>query len=247
MRNKEKWKPSKFVYRNNRLAASRDPRDVGIGSRLNADIIASYHDRYLKQYCRGNLVDLGCGKVPLYGAYREYVTDSVCVDWAGSLHKSEHVDVECDLNGRLPFADAQFDTIILSDVLEHISQPDHLWTEMSRILAAGGKLVVNVPFYYWLHEAPHDYYRYTEYCLRRSAQAHGFSVLVLEPMGGVPEILADILAKNVRRIPGTGKHLAIAIQYLTGLFLKTGVGRKISKATRRTFPLGYFLVAEKCG
>jgi hypothetical protein len=118
---------------------------------------------------------------------------------------------------------------------------------MSRILAAGGKLVLNVPFYYWLHETPHDYYRYTEYCLRRSAQIHGFSVLILEPMGGVPEILADIVAKNLRPVPGIGKQVAIAIQYVAALFLKTGVGRKISKATRGTFPLGYFLVAEKVG
>ena len=31
---------------------------------------------------------------------------------------------------RLPFDDAEFDTIILSDVLEHIPSPEKLWGEM---------------------------------------------------------------------------------------------------------------------
>ena len=56
---------------------------------------------------------------------------------------------------------------------------------------------MNVPFYYWLHERPHDYYRYTEYALRRFAETAGFNFLLIKTLGGVPEIIADILAKNL--------------------------------------------------
>ena len=42
MRNKEKWKPSKYIYKKGRLIASRDPKEVGISSRLIADLIAIF-------------------------------------------------------------------------------------------------------------------------------------------------------------------------------------------------------------
>ena len=95
------------------------------------------------------------------------MTDNICVVLENTLHKSEYLDFECDMKKVLPFMDGELDTIILSDVLEQIPQPEHLWKEMSRILSIGGKIIMNVPFYYWLHEGPHDYYRYTEFALRR--------------------------------------------------------------------------------
>src|SRR5437660_6527726 len=121
MKNKEDWIPSKFVYKNGRLIGSRDPAEVGVSSRLIADIIAHFYDQYLKQYARGRLLDLGCGKVPFYAAYQELATDVLCVDWESSLHQSCHIDLELDVRRDFPFGDNEFDTIILSDVLEHIS------------------------------------------------------------------------------------------------------------------------------
>jgi hypothetical protein len=59
-----------------------------------------------------------CGKVPLYATYRELVTDAICVDWGNTEHKNRHLDRELDLTNNLPFRDDEFDTIILSDVLE---------------------------------------------------------------------------------------------------------------------------------
>jgi len=180
-----------------------------------------------------------------YEAYREYVDDVTCVDWPNSLHGVSFVDFECDLTAPLPFRSGEFNTIILSDVLEHIPTPDALVSEMSRILAGGGKCLLNVPFYYWLHEAPHDYYRYTEHALRRFAALHRFEVLVLEPYGGAPEILADVLAKLFNRVPLVGPPTAIIIQALARLALATRVGRQISRNTAKRFPWGYFMIIKK--
>jgi SAM-dependent methyltransferase len=147
----------------------------------------------------------------------------------------------------LPFEPASFDTIILSDVLEHIPGPDHLWSEMSRILAPGGHLLLNVPFLYWLHEEPHDSYRYTEFALRRFATNAGLEVDVLKPIGGTPELLADLAAKHLIRVRLVGRSLAALIQGGIFAFGKTGLGRKASRRTSAKFPLGYFMVAAKPG
>jgi len=245
MRNRDKWKPSKYVYKNGKLIASRDPKEVGAGSRLIVDLIAEVYNNNLPQHAKGKLLDLGCGKVPLFFAYKNFVTDNICVDWENSLHKNEYLDFECDLTQALPFNNGEFDTIIISDVLEHIPQPEHLWREMSRILATGGKVLLNVPFYYWLHERPHDYYRYTEFALRYFVENSGLRLLQLDSIGGAPEIMADIFAKNILRVPKIGRPLAMLVQWLTLSFIKTKFGKKVSEATKDNFPFAYFLIAEK--
>jgi hypothetical protein len=70
MRNCDDWKASKYVRKNGRLIASRDPKEVGISSRLITDRIAECYDANLKLHAKGRLLDLGCGKVPLYDAYK---------------------------------------------------------------------------------------------------------------------------------------------------------------------------------
>jgi SAM-dependent methyltransferase len=245
MRNKDKWVPSKFVYREGKLIASRNPEEVAITDRLLADRVAALYDVYIPQYAKGRLIDLGCGNVPLFEVYRSHIENSVCADWGNSFYKNQYLDCECDLTRDLPFGDGEFDTIILSDVLEHIPQPEKVWQEMSRILAPGGIVILNVPFYFRLHEVPYDFYRYTEYALRRFAELTGFKVLLLRPVGGTPEILADLLARHVQFVPWFGKNLVIAIQSITAAFVKSALGRRISEKTGQMFPLGYFLVAEK--
>ena len=245
MQNQEKWKPSKFIYNNGKLIASKDAKEVNIGSRLNVELIADFYQRNLRLHAKGKLLDLGCGKVPLYAAYKEFITDNICVDWSNTFHKNEYLDYELDLTKKLPFNDNEFDTIILSDVLEHIPVPELLWVEMTRILTMNGKIIMNVPFYYWLHEQPHDYYRYTEFALRRFAENSGLKLIQLDPIGGAPEIMTDIFAKNILRLPKLGRSLALIAQWVTLRFIRTKLGKRISVATSSNFPLGYFLVAEK--
>jgi len=245
MKNRDSWKPSKYVYRKGKLRASRDRSEVGAGSRLAADLVAGLYGTYVPQYARGKLVDLGCGKVPLFEAYGGQVTENTCVDWPFSRHQNRYSDVVCDLNRPLPFPDGAFDTIILSDVLEHIPEPEKLWQEMHRIASVRGKLIMNVPFYYPLHEQPHDYYRYSEHALRRFARQAGFTVLVLKPVGGSLEIMVDMLAKHLQFIPLIGRPLCLALQHSAYAFIRTRVGSRLSERTAQSLPFGYFLVAEK--
>jgi SAM-dependent methyltransferase len=245
MKHAQSWKPSKFVRKNGKLRASKDPNEVQVSSRLMTDVIAHAYDSNLTQFARGRLLDLGCGKVPLFNSYSGLVSESICVDWANSLHKNEYLDFECDLTKPLPFPDGEFDTILLSDVLEHIPEPAGLWREMARVLRKDGCLIMNVPFLYWLHEQPHDYYRYTEFALRRFAELSAMKVLKLEAVGGAPEVIADILAKTLLRIPGLGRSVAITVQGLAYALRKTSFGQRISRATSSQLPMGYFLVAQK--
>lgn len=244
MRDAHLWEPTKFVWKRGRLRATSDSRHLSVGSRLVANLVAGRYQGALVRHAHGRLLDLGCGAVPFYAAYRDHVNEVTCVDWAASLHGGRHIDLECDLSKPLPFDDGRFDTILLSDVLEHLPEPHLFWTEAARLLGAGGKVILNVPFYYQVHEEPHDYGRYTEFALRRFAERAGLDVIELVPIGGAPEILADLMAKLLcgSRI---GVWPAAALQALTHGFVRSRFGSRLSARTSHRFPFGYFMVAAK--
>jgi SAM-dependent methyltransferase len=182
--------------------------------------------------------------VPLFGVYEPLVDEVTCVDWGNTFHKNEYLDFECDLTQPLPFSAEIFDMIILSDVLEHIFEPKRLWTEMARVLAKAGKLVMNVPFLYCIHEAPYDYYRYTEFALRKFAEDAKLSVMLISPIGGIAEVIADLASKTVAKLPLVGPTFAILIQSIARLFIRTPPCAWLLRATTTRFPNGYFLVVE---
>jgi SAM-dependent methyltransferase len=245
MRNPERWTESKYVLRRGAWRASRNVQEVGVGSRLISDRIAALYQTHLPRHARGHLVDLGCGKVPLYGMYKTLVQRVSCVDWPESPHGNLHVDEAVDLSQRLPFSDGSFDTVILSDVLEHVPEPTTLWAEMARVLAPSGRVILNVPFLYGIHEAPHDHARYTEFALRRFAQHSGLEVMTLLPVGGSLHVLADLLAKHLAHGPVLGAALASGVQAVVSVLDRTALGRKLMLRTAPHFPLGYFMVAAK--
>ena len=240
MRNEAAWKETKFTRdRRGRWRASR--ANIPITSRLVGDLAASAYARAIETHARGRLADLGCGTVPLYGMYKSRVTDVTCIDWGNSLHDSEHIDMLADLNARLDIAPESFDTVIASDVIEHLSAPQIFFDSTARILKSGGKLIIGVPFLYWIHEAPHDYFRYTRFGLEKLARDAGLTIVSLVSYGGSPEVLSDIATKSVGRRSG----LAWPVYWLTRAMLALPPVKFLSSRTRESMPMGYVLVAEK--
>lgn len=132
----------------------------------------------------GRVVDLGCGSAP----YRELILDKadeyVGVDWAGSQHDRSHVDVTADLTQPLPFDDGYADTVVSFQVMEHLPDTALFLSECCRILKPGGRLFITVPFMWHVHEAPHDYYRFTRYGLLYLCEKHGFEDVQIEENTG---------------------------------------------------------------
>jgi len=241
MINKELWTATKFVKTKDGYSASMDPKEVLIGSRFIASIQVLLYQHLIEKFASGLLLDLGCGNVPLYQMYQDYVSDNICVDWGSSFHDNPYLDHEANINNGVPLADNIFDTILMTDVLEHISNPELVMGEVSRLLKPKGKLILTVPFLYKIHEKPYDYFRYTEFSLRMFCQKNNLDILYLEPYGGTFEVILDITAKQLARFPLlSSTHL-----FLSRLLIKSRFGQNVSAKTAKNFPLGYGLVAQK--
>lgn len=241
MKNTQLWKPTKFIITRRGCRSSPEPNAVTIGSRFITGIVAKVYEKAIREYARGRLLDLGCGKVPLYYIYKDYVSENICIDWAKSGCKSPYVDIEADLNQGIPLNGEGFDTILATDLLEHLHAPDKIWKDMTRLLKPQGKIIIGVPFFYWIHEEPYDYYRYTEHRLRMFCDSNNLKVISLEPYGGPPEIIIDIIAKLI----SSHKFLSSVHLFLSNLFIKAFRRRKTLENSSRKWPLGYCLIAQK--
>ncbi len=242
MKAAETWTPTKFVLEHGRLRANPDPKAVALSSRLNVDLLGAALGELLAKHACGRLLDLGCGSVPLYAAYREKVQSVLCVDWAQSAHGLSHVDITADLNQPLPLRDQSANTVLLTDVLEHLSSPGLLLREVARVLTPGGALVGSVPFMYRLHEEPHDHCRFTCHALRHMAQEAGLQTEHLVPYAWGTDVLFDIMGKLLLGLHWRlGPRLADWSQRLGTWVRSTSWGREIN-AGHESMPLGYVFV-----
>lgn len=132
MKNSHKWRPTKYVLDSSgRLRASQVTTELAVSSRLVAQLVADALQPAPTSYARGRILDLGRGRVPLYECYQPRATCVTCADWPQSLHENEHVDVLCDVGRELPFRDEIADTVISTDVIEHLPDPTTAFREFS--------------------------------------------------------------------------------------------------------------------
>ena len=238
MKAKEQWRPTKFQLQNNTLKIGPS---LPAHSWIIGDLLGKIYSKVIKEYVRGVLIDLGCGNAPLYLLYRYYANEIICVDWQQSIHDAVHTDLFCDLNSEIALADQSADTVICTDVMEHLYHPQKLFAEISRILLPGGKAIVGTPFLYWLHEEPFDYFRYTPFALKHFCEQNQLKIIRLQAYGGSIHVFLDMIVKHFSFCKVCSKMIALLCRMILCL---PGI-EKLSDKTAKKFPLGHILVAER--
>jgi len=133
------------------------------------------HPRYLAQRelrkiieiegpkLHGRLLDVGCGEKP-YAKLIQNVDFYIGLDVPTTMHGIAKLDVIGTVMA-LPFQDGTFNSILCTEVLEHLPEPLVALKEMHRVTKPGGILLLTVPLSEQLHEEPYDFYRFTKYAL----------------------------------------------------------------------------------
>ena len=154
------------------------------------------------RYARGQLLDLGCGNAPYKPWFESRVDRYVTADFPPV---AEAVQVACDTE-RLPFRKASFDTVLCTQVHEHVPRPWLADCEMARILRPGGVLILSCPQYWVLHELPHDYFRFTPYGLRVLFPERDWEWIEHRQQGSTWAVIACALWQSFQTF-GRGKRL----------------------------------------
>lgn len=230
---------AKYQFRNGRFRAARQ-----LGpSIILADLVAESYEEHLPGVPLGHLLDLGCGTAPLRPLYRsaERVVYADIERRDGSLEPF----VGLDAGRGLPLRSASFDTVVMSDVLEHLAQPQQAISEVARVLRPGGRLLGNTPYLYWLHEEPHDYWRPSGFALAHVLVEAGMSDVEVHPLGGSVEVVADVAAKHLAALGGIGHPIGGLVGGAGSAWARSRQGRRLMRTTGLKYPMGHFFVARR--
>jgi len=131
------------------------------------------------KYLNGRLLDFGCGNKPYMELIdvQEYIGLEIENDNSSQTDKN----IEAYYDGKtIPFADNYFDSILSSEVFEHIFNLEQILMELKRVLKPGGHILITVPFVWEEHSIPYDFARYTSFGIKDLLERSGFSVVTAE-------------------------------------------------------------------
>jgi SAM-dependent methyltransferase len=168
---------------------------------LLAQAITSRIERNRTNAAAATCLDVGCGEQPLRGQLQaagfSYVSLDVQQNASGTV---DHVGA---IDGTLPasLASLQFDFIVCTEVLEHVSNWPAAFANLASLLKPGGRLLITCPQIWIPHEEPHDYFRPTSWAIARHGENVGLRVLELERLGDGYDVLGTVLAAVKLRAP----------------------------------------------
>jgi SAM-dependent methyltransferase len=215
---------------------------------------------------RGIMLDVGTSEGPYRAVFAGRIARYVGLEYPPSILEKRpdlwqildrakaSVDVFGDGN-RLPFGTGTVDTVLSTEVLEHLPDPARCVRELQRVLKPGGRLLLTAPFLQPLHELPSDYFRFTPGGLRALVEGAGLVVERIEPRGSFPIACGALLTQFLLRslgarerqadgsvLPSAWRNLLLAPVYAAIQATALATARVSSDPA---VALGYSLVARK--
>lgn len=194
-------------------------------------------------YMQGRVLEIGAGRDGRRGRFQPPFDQ--CRSWT-------YVDVVVDRRPNvaadvqhLPFAERSFNTVVCLEVLEYVDFPQQMLTEITRVLALDGYLVLSTPF---LHRADtaHDYWRVTEHGLQRLLRRAGFEVVWLRAQGSALAVAVNILKYVIYALPPGRRRrwLAQGARPVLSWLWWLDASAARHQPVLQTFATGYLVVAH---
>lgn len=194
-----------------------------------------------RKYVKGKLLDAGAGRLSYRFILMDYCDsyNSVDIDT-----RSGEADTIGDIQ-KLPLKDESFDSVFCTQVLEHVPEPEKAMGEIFRVLKKGGYAVFTVPHLAYLHNEPHDYYRFTKHGLKHMLGKSGFEVGEIIPAGGLISFLGHILSTIVMNLTAAVPVVNKLVFKINKFYVWTVVLLDEIFEKKKLYALNYIVVARK--
>lgn len=121
---------------------------------------------------QGEVFDYGCGGAPyrrLFAHCKRYI--------AADVEANPAVDRLLKADGTTSEANASYDAVLSTQVLEHVLDAEAYVRECHRILRPGGQLILTTHGMFEEHGCPHDFHRWTSRGLEELVASQGFQIV----------------------------------------------------------------------
>lgn len=133
-------------------------------------------------------MDLGAGSAK----YKEMILQKASEYRSCDAVKNKNIDDVCDVLN-LIYPPESFDTIISTQVMEHVNNPYKMAEQIYKVLKPGGKVIVTAPFLIPFHSDPNDYFRFTPSGISEIFKQSGFTVIESGHYGGFFMVLSEMI------------------------------------------------------
>lgn len=178
----------------------------------------------------GTIIELGAG-----GDYYKNFVPKIQNYLTSNL--TSGCDVQLDMT-KLGLEDNSVDALVSVFALEHVYDFEAALSEQVRVLKPGGRLLLVVPFLYYYHAAPDDYFRFSASALDRLLAP--LNILVRQPLGGRWLLFAELLHEKLVMGSKRGFLARLALRCVALPFLAAGL-----KAHDAQYASGYAFLCEK--
>lgn len=183
------------------------------------------------------LLDYGCADRPYDGLFPAGV-ELVSADLRGNPVAT----IELTAEGTVPVADASFDAVMSTQVLEHVERPHVYLAECYRVLRPGGRLLLSTHGMFYLHPDPNDFWRWTSQGLVRMVEEAGLQVVRHEGIFGTGALGVQMALDSViPRLPRRARSLAVRLAHP----VIARIDRRQSPAAKRLNACVFAVVAER--
>jgi SAM-dependent methyltransferase len=142
---------------------------------------------HTKHYVHGRTLDFGAGTAKYQHLIRPHTGSYTTFD----MVPGKNIDIVGDgLNP--PFKDGEFDTVVSTQVLEHVEKPWVMIAQIGRIIKSGGICIITAPFIVPFHADPYDFFRYTETGLTSMFKNENFEIVESGTYGRVFGVLSEM-------------------------------------------------------
>ncbi len=174
----------------------------------------------LKNINSGNVLDIGSGNSD----------HSSIIGSNANLIRLDYPDTNAwyllkpDVYGNaleLPLFNGCIQHILLLEVLEHIFDYQKVLEECRRVLVADGFLFLSVPFVYPVHDAPHDFHRFTIHGLVAELTRTGFEIEHIQQHGNSIVVALQMMNLSLLELvkKGLKKHFFFGMLLVPPVYL----------------------------
>lgn len=161
----------------------------------------------------GTIIELGAAS----DYYKNFVPPS-------QRYLTSDIGNNCDLRldmTDLDLEDSSVDALVSVFALEHLYSFHDVFEECNRVLRPRGRLLIIVPFLYYYHAAPDDFFRFTSSALDRLLSP--FEILVRQPLGSRSLLFSEFLHEKVHMGSVKSTLARMALRCLALPFLASGL------------------------